>query len=131
MFMKINYRNNRSGYTVIEFIFIIVIIGILAAVALPRLAATRDDARLSTDVSNMAQCINDVGSRYMASEIDMTVGESKACDNVKCFDITYATDGSNFIVTTNSSAESYCSRVEELGSHLAKTYNFKGTSVIY
>ena len=129
--MKINYKNNRSAYTIIEFIFIIIIIGILAAVALPKLAATRDDARLSTDVSNMAQCINDVGSKYMGSGVDMTAGDSRACDSVKCFDITYGTDGSNFIVATNSSAESYCSRVDELGSHLAKTYNFKGTSVIY
>ncbi len=31
----------------IELIFVIVIIGILAAVAIPRLAATRDDAKIS------------------------------------------------------------------------------------
>lgn len=37
-------RENRSAFTMIELVFVIVVLGILAAVAIPRLAASRDDA---------------------------------------------------------------------------------------
>jgi general secretion pathway protein G len=44
----------------IELIFVIVILGILAAVAIPRLAATRDDARaagIKTDIGTVIQAV--------------------------------------------------------------------------
>lgn len=37
-------RNFHKGFTMIELVFVIVIIGILSAIAIPKFAATRDDA---------------------------------------------------------------------------------------
>ncbi|MFW5607548.1 MAG: prepilin-type N-terminal cleavage/methylation domain-containing protein, partial [Campylobacter hyointestinalis] len=34
----------KKGFTMIELVFVIVILGILASLAVPKLAATRDDA---------------------------------------------------------------------------------------
>ncbi len=48
----------------IELIFVIVILGILASVAIPRLAATRTDAEISATVANLRTLLNDVASYY-------------------------------------------------------------------
>ena len=48
----------------IELIFVIVILGILAAVAIPKLAATRTDAGVSKIASNVATLVSDLGAYY-------------------------------------------------------------------
>ena len=49
----------------IELIFVIVILGILASVAIPRLAGTREDAEISTAVSNLRTLLSDAASYYV------------------------------------------------------------------
>ena len=54
----------KKGFTMIELIFVIVILGILASVAIPRLAATREDAEISAAVANLRTLVNDVTAYY-------------------------------------------------------------------
>ncbi|MBN2896622.1 MAG: prepilin-type N-terminal cleavage/methylation domain-containing protein [Campylobacterales bacterium] len=51
---NINDSSNRYAFTMIELVFVIVVLGILAAIAVPKLAATRDDAQIAKGRSDVA-----------------------------------------------------------------------------
>ncbi len=72
----------KSAFTMIELIFVIVIIGILAGVAIPKLVATRDDAKISLELSNLAVYVEDISTYYMATGI---VDENHSSVELKCF----------------------------------------------
>ncbi|MDO2408072.1 type II secretion system protein [Campylobacter magnus] len=55
----------KKGFTMIELIFVIVILGILASVAIPRLAGTREDAEISSAIANLRTLISDAASYYV------------------------------------------------------------------
>ena len=47
-------KKYKNAFTMIELVFVIVILGILAAVAIPRLSATRTDAEISKGRADIA-----------------------------------------------------------------------------
>lgn len=53
-------QKSKNAFTMIELVFVIVVLGILAAVAFPRFAATRTDAQISkgrADISSIRSAI--------------------------------------------------------------------------
>jgi prepilin-type N-terminal cleavage/methylation domain-containing protein len=70
----------RSGFTMIELIFVIVILGILAAVAIPKLAATRDDAKVSKLASNVSTLVSDAGAYYTSQGLSKWAAPAKWSD---------------------------------------------------
>jgi prepilin-type N-terminal cleavage/methylation domain-containing protein len=80
-------RGNRKGFTLIELLIVVVIIGILAAIAIPKFANTKDKAyvaAMKSDLRNLAtyeeSYAADSGGRYFSG--DGTAQGFKASQNV-------------------------------------------------
>jgi general secretion pathway protein G len=84
----------KKGFTMIELIFVIVILGILAAVAVPRLAATRDDARLAAIKTDIGTFINAIPSWYQGQR-DARIAQAVNIDT------------NQWVKSTTNSEESY------------------------
>ncbi len=135
----------------IELIFVIVILGILAAVAIPKLAATRDDAKISKGATELATAISDIGAYYtshgsFAKVSDMTNvsfddNTKGAADNdvvnyevdsKKCAKLTFT--GSTGTLTVADGADvgdARCTGIKTASAKLWKTHNFGGSRVAY
>jgi len=65
--MRKNLMNKmKQAFTMIELIFVIVIIAILATVAIPKLTATRDDATISDIIANTRTMMSDFSTNHIA-----------------------------------------------------------------
>ncbi|WP_169943130.1 type II secretion system protein [Campylobacter sp. RM15925] len=148
----------KRAFTIIELIFVIVILAILATVAIPRIAATRDDAEISKGVSNLSILIMDLSSYYTskgkfdsatkwkdATEVnllsdkdgssidDTTLLSDDVFLSVKskgCSKISVS-DGAVTVYDTGISNDSICVQFNELDSvkKLSKTHRFASSNV--
>ena len=86
----------RKAFTMIELIFVIVILGILAAVAIPKLMGTRTDAKISKLASNIQTAKNEIAS-YVTARGRFETNGSKMSNVISEMEIA----GSATIDTTN------------------------------
>jgi len=69
------------AFTMIELVFVVVILGILAAVAIPKLTATRDDAEVSKKAMNIMQGASEIAA-YAMSHAQMEDNLSKMSNGI-------------------------------------------------
>ncbi len=110
---------NRSAFSMIELIFVIAILGILAAVAVPKFIATRDDAVNSALITNVKTCVNDAISSYKGQGVDPDLTTIPSCVNANANGATITING-DFIHVVNSGL-----------STLDGDHRMKGETVVY
>ena len=86
----------KKAFTMIELIFVIVIIGILAAVAIPKLASTRDDAEASTCIHEIGQFTQELAATY-AKEGNANYKTTLLKDMTNVQIVTAKTDGNGLV----------------------------------
>lgn len=73
--------NFSNAFTMVELIFVIVIIGILSAVAIPKFTATRNDAKVSEVAMNVMQGASEIAS-YAVAHADTDNNLSKMSNGI-------------------------------------------------
>ena len=58
----------KKGFTMIELIFVIVILGILASIAIPRLHGTKEDAEIATAIANLRTLVGDASAYHTVKD---------------------------------------------------------------
>jgi len=66
----------KKGFSIIELIFVIAVIGILAAVAVPKLLDTRSSAVVNTVKQDISTITNAIQSHYMLNNTITNITES-------------------------------------------------------
>ncbi len=73
-----NHKNTRKGFTLVEIMIVVVIIGLLAAMAIPAFSKVRQQSRIKAVTNNLRQ-LGTAASQYM---LDKGVTEAQYTDLV-------------------------------------------------
>jgi type IV pilus assembly protein PilA len=107
---------NRKGFTLIELLIVVVIIGILAAIALPKFGETRQRAYVSAMQSDLRNLQTSQEMHYSNPATEYMYWDGTLAPTVPNEVLGFtASSGVTIVVTANNAAGTY----EALASHIA------------
>lgn len=110
-------NKSKKGFTLVEIMIVVVIIGLLAAMAIPAFNKVREQSREKAIINNLRQ-VASAGQQYLLEEGDDTVEYDSL-------------EGTYFAAIETVAGENYSTLVvQEVGGTLVVTDN-GGTSIVY
>ena len=98
------FKRNQKGFTLVELVVVIAILGILAAIAVPRFIASLEEARSTADEANM---------RVLQTAVDLFYAETEG----------YPAD---YAALEGALVPTYIDEIPELSG--GGTFNYNGTT---
>ncbi|TKX34036.1 prepilin-type N-terminal cleavage/methylation domain-containing protein [Campylobacter taeniopygiae] len=77
----------KRAFTILELVFVIIILGILAAIALPKLSSSKDEAELSKSLNNLKTLINDISIYALKNDALSTINSMSNVSGVENVDL--------------------------------------------
>ncbi|MBF7042301.1 prepilin-type N-terminal cleavage/methylation domain-containing protein [Campylobacter volucris] len=77
----------KKAFTIMELVFVVIILGVLAAIALPKLGASKDEASATQALSNLKIFINDVSNYVLKNEALSSIALMSNVANIKNEDL--------------------------------------------
>ncbi len=145
----------KKAFTMIELIFVIVLLGILSSIAVPKLAGTRDDAEAVRAAEEIRTLITDLASFYTASGhfdqlskmtnvslVDSSFNDFDAnlttkayyCNGAKtdkCIGVEVSGDGGDLNVSIQSTTSSLCRGLANVLKDSIEVHHFGGVKINY
>lgn len=74
---------SKKAFTIIEVVFVITILGILSSIALSRIMASREDAKIAVAVAEMGMIVSEISSYYTTKgEFTSNIGDMTNVKNL-------------------------------------------------
>lgn len=77
----------KKAFTIIELVFVVIILGVLAAVALPKFSTSKDEASTAQALGNLKTFINDINSYVLKNESLSSIALMSNVANIKNEDL--------------------------------------------
>ncbi|MCR8712724.1 type II secretion system GspH family protein [Campylobacter sp. W0066.1] len=77
----------KKTFTIIELVFVVIILGVLAAVALPKFSTSKDEASTAQALGNLKTFINDISAYVLKNESLSSIALMSNVANIKNEDL--------------------------------------------